>query len=94
MTVENKRVVRGYSFFENSEDDSEPLKVVCVENNKYVIKEWIGVNPEEVFIFWNDSVSDFLRFAGELKQLSSEFLTHDLISLPVQKIDDNTIELL
>ena len=64
MTVENKRVVKGYSFFENSEYDSDDiLKVVCVNQEaKFCLKNWIGVSPEDVVIYWNDNVSDFLSF--------------------------------
>lgn len=57
-------IVKGFAFFVNTEDDSDDiLKVVCVNQGaKFCLKDWIGVKPEDVVIYWNDNVSDFLKF--------------------------------
>lgn len=58
-------VVRGFAFFVNTEDDNDKtLKVVCVNQEaKFFISDWIGVSPDDVVIYWNDNVNDFLKFA-------------------------------
>ena len=90
MTVENKRVVKGYAFFVNIEDDSDDiLKVVCVNQGaKFCIKNWIGVSPEDVVIYWNDDVSDFLGF---VRCLGGTLPDLKLTPISVEKTKDKII---
>lgn len=94
-TKENdSSTVEGYGIFT---DIGDTLQVVCLDNKSLHLKDWKNMDPSKVFIYWSNSIDDFLNFIRSTERLfngiDEKLFTIELYMLHLKKIN-NIIEIL